>query len=215
MLSLVVFSSSASVARAFSLPTIPSRISHVPLANPTVCASRPMNALEGDNTKEVSSAQCNWDWKTLAESVFTVDEQRPIVLFDGVCNLCDATINFVMDHDSKAQLRFCSLQSKTAQSLLLQAGQSPTETNKIVLVTPSKTYFAGEAVCRICQKLDPPFLKVLGNLGKSAPRAIREPMYHFVSKRRHIFGENQSCRIDFDGTFTTRFLSDPPDTTDV
>jgi predicted DCC family thiol-disulfide oxidoreductase YuxK len=157
----------------------------------------------------------DWDWKTLARSVFTPDEQRPIVLFDGVCTLCDATINFVMDHDRGAQLRFCSLQSRTAQALLVQAGQSPEDTNRIVLVTPSQTYFAGEAVCHICQKLDPLPLQMLGMLGLWTPRDLREPLYHFVSKRRHVFGENQSCRFDFDGTLGTRFISDPSDIAQV
>lgn len=151
----------------------------------------------------------DWDWKSLAERAFTPDDQRPIVLFDGVCNLCDATINFIMDQDQDAQLRFCSLQSKTGQALWVQAGRSPTDMNQIVLVTPCKTYFSSDAVSRICQKLDPLPLKMLGKVGQWTPRALREPIYHFVSKRRHVFGRNESCRIDFDGTFTNRFVSDP------
>jgi len=153
----------------------------------------------------------DWDWKTLAESVFTTEEQRPIVLFDGVCTLCDATINFVMDHDTTAKLRFCSLQSRTAQALLLQAGLSPTDTDRMILVTPTKTYFTSEAVSHICQRLDPLPFQVLGWVGQRMPRSFREPVYHFVSNRRHVFGENLSCRLDFDGIFTSRFISDPSD----
>jgi predicted DCC family thiol-disulfide oxidoreductase YuxK len=201
-------------------------------------ASMPMNTFEGGSLPDSESSRmgfasssvsqdfCNepltpsvdlldWDWQTLARSVFTPDEQRPIVLFDGVCTLCDATINFVMDNDRGAQLRFCSLQSRTAQALLVQAGQSPADTNRIVLVTPAQTYFASEAVCHICRKLDPYPLQLLGIVGQWMPWDLREPLYRFVSKRRHIFGENQSCRLDYDGTFSTRFISDPLDIAQV
>lgn len=162
-----------------------------------------------------SSELVDWDWKTVASNVFSEEDQRPIVLFDGVCNLCDASVNFFMDHDSQGKLRFCGLHSKVAQSLLIRAGKKPTDKNQMVLVTKDKTYFSSEAVSRICQHLDPMPLQLIGTIGKYTPKFIRESIYKVVSANRHRLGQNDSCRLDFDGTYTNRFVSDPIDLSEV
>lgn len=173
-------------------------------------SSKKSNSKSSQEKEEISGV--DWDWKELVESVFTPDDSRPIILFDGVCNLCNGGINFAMDQDQAATFRFCSLQSKVAQSLLINAGQSPTDNSKIVLVvSPDETYFSSDAVARICQDLDAPALRWFGNLGRFTPNWIRESIYQFVSKNRYRFGENDSCRLDFDGTLTSRFISDPND----
>lgn len=171
---------------------------------------------EVDDSATDNEFEVDWDWKALATSVFAGDDQRPIILFDGVCNLCNGGVNFAMDQDEEAKFRFCSLQSKVAQSLLLKAGQSPYDTTKIVLVLSStETYFGSEAVSRICQRLDAMPLQLLGTVGRYTPEFIREALYQVVSNNRYQFGENDSCRIDFDGTYTTRFISDPADIAEV
>ena len=162
-----------------------------------------------------SSDVVDWDWKAVASNVFSEEDQRPIVLFDGVCTLCDASVNFFMDHDSKGKLRFCGLHSKVAQSLLIRAGKKPTDKNQMVLVTKDKTYFSSEAVSRICQHLDPVPLQLIGTIGKYTPKFIRESIYKVVSANRHRLGQNDSCRLDFDGEFTSRFVSDPVELSEV
>lgn len=161
-----------------------------------------------------SDMDVDWDWEEVASSVFEEDE-RPIVLFDGVCNLCNGGVNFAMDHDPSANLRFSSLQSKVAQSLLLRAS-GETHVKKIVLVTKENTYFSSDAVVRICQRLEglPP-IQWVGRLGQFTPEFVREPLYKFVSKHRYHFGENDSCRLDLDGTLTSRFVSDPVENSDA
>ena len=149
----------------------------------------------------------DWDWKAVARDVFK-DDTRPIILFDGVCNLCNGGVNFAIDHDEGAKLRFSSLQTKVAQSLLLRSGLDPRESN-IVLVTKDKAYFSSDAVSRICMELDTGSLKLLGKVGMVTPNWIREAFYKYVSSNRYLFGENDQCRIDFDGTYTSRFVSDP------
>jgi predicted DCC family thiol-disulfide oxidoreductase YuxK len=161
------------------------------------------------------TSEVDWDWEELASSVFSKGDLRPVVLFDGVCNLCNGGVNFAMDHDEAAKLRFCSLQTKTAQSLLLKAGHKPADMNKIVLVTRDKTYFSSDAVTRICQQLDVAPLQWIGRIGRVTPKWIREPILDFVSEHRYQFGEYDSCRLDFDGTLTSRFVSDPADIADV
>jgi predicted DCC family thiol-disulfide oxidoreductase YuxK len=148
-----------------------------------------------------------WDWEKTANDVFK-DDQRPIVLFDGVCNLCNGGVNFAIDRDEDAKLRFASLQSKVAQSLLLRAGRSPEESN-IVMVTKDDAFFSSDAVSKICLELDTKPLQFLGQLGQLSPDWVRESVYKYVSSNRYYFGENDQCRLDFDGTYTSRFVSDP------
>ncbi|KAL3934887.1 MAG: hypothetical protein SGBAC_009486 [Bacillariaceae sp.] len=172
-------------------------------------SSRSSESSSSTKTKTTANdvVDIDWNWKAVAKEVFS-DDTRPIVLFDGVCNLCNGGVNFAIDHDEDAKLRFTSLQSKVAQSLLLRSGMDPKEAN-IVLVTKDKAYLSSDAVSRICMKLDDDSLKFLGQAGMVTPNWIREILYKYVSSNRYFFGENDQCRIDFDGTYTSRFVSDP------
>jgi len=150
----------------------------------------------------------DWDWEKMSADVFSEDK-RPIVLFDGICNLCNGGVNFALDRDESAKLRFCSLQSKVAESLLLRSGKAADDKSNIVFVTGDNAYFSSDAISRICLLLDMKPLRWFGHIGKYTPGFIREGLYQLVSKNRYQFGENDSCRIDFDGTYTSRFVSDP------
>ena len=136
---------------------------------------------------------------------------KPIILFDGICNLCNGGVNFAIDNDKTGKFRFASLQSNVAKSLLLRDGKDPCTTSDIVLVMPDKTYYSSEAVARIMAGLDLPALKILGILGQITPSFARNMVYRVVSGNRFIFGENDSCRMDFDGAYTSSFVSDPPE----
>ena len=135
---------------------------------------------------------------------------KPIILFDGVCNLCNGGVNFAIDYDKSGKFRFASLQSNVAKSLLLRDGKDPKTTSDIVLVTADKTYYSSDAVARIMAGLDMPALKFLGLLGQVTPSFARNAVYKVVSGNRFMLGENDSCRMDFDGEYTSRFVSDPP-----
>jgi hypothetical protein len=93
----------------------------------------------------------DWDWQSLASSAFIDTDTRPILLFDGVCNFCNAGVNLAIDLDMTDQgaIRFCSLQSKTGQSLLLQHGKHANDLSSVVLVESLDTaYVESEAVLR-------------------------------------------------------------------
>lgn len=139
---------------------------------------------------------------------------KPIILFDGICNLCNGGVNFAIDHDESGKFRFASLQSNVAKSLLLRDGKDPATTSDIVLFTSDKAYYSSEAVARILSELDMPALKFFGVLGKVTPSFARNMVYKVVSGNRFILGENDSCRMDFDGEYTSRFVSDPPESID-
>ena len=65
--------------------------------------ARPLKvSLSAPNTAAFSNQNVGWDWISLAGTVFEED-QRPVILFDGVCNLCNGGVNFVLDHDVKGE----------------------------------------------------------------------------------------------------------------
>jgi len=148
------------------------------------------------------------DWKGIAKELFS-DDKRPIILFDGVCNLCNGGVNFALDHDSVGKFRFASLQSKAGQALLVRSGKKSTDISSIVLVTDKEAYFKSDAVLKIATKLDRnPALPVVGTLGPIVPSFIRNTVYDFVASNRYRFGKADQCRLDFDNDFSSRFVPD-------
>jgi predicted DCC family thiol-disulfide oxidoreductase YuxK len=155
---------------------------------------------------EVTNADL--DWRQVAKDAFREDK-RPIILFDGVCNLCNGGVNFALDNDSIGEFRFASLQSETGQSLLLRSGKKANDISSIVLVTEDKSYFKSEAVLRIATKLDGnPALPVVGIFGRAVPSFMRNVVYDFVADNRYRFGEADQCRLDSE-EFDDRFVADP------
>ena len=223
---LAAFAASGSLPAALGfVPSYPNRAGSSCSASHTKClfaetarlnialASSDADSADEDDSSSQSPSdkyadEVDWDWQQMATDVFEEDK-RPIVLFDGVCNLCNGGVNFAMDQDETARLRFASLQSKVAQSLLLRCGKSPTDTSSIVYVTEDEAFYSSDAVSHICMDLDARPLRWFGKLGQFTPSWIRESIYEFVSDNRYQFGENDSCRLDFDGTYTSRFVSDP------
>jgi len=149
-----------------------------------------------------------FDWRTVAKDLFQKDK-RPIILFDGVCNLCNGGVNFALDNDSVGNFRFASLQSKAGQSLLKRCGKKADDISSIVLVTPKKAYFKSDAVLRIAAKLDGnPILPLAGYFGPIVPGFIRNRVYDVVADNRYRFGQTDQCRLDFDDEFGGRFVAD-------
>ena len=109
----------------------------------------------GGSEQQVAAKGSNQDWHTLAEKVFEQDD-RPIILYDGVCNLCNGGVNFMLDWDSpneeRGRFRFAALQSNVGRALLQRSGRRPDDCNSIILaLKDGNTYAKGEAVLRIGQ----------------------------------------------------------------
>eukprot|EP00538_Stauroneis_constricta_P002910 CAMPEP_0119550100 /NCGR_PEP_ID=MMETSP1352-20130426/3697_1 /TAXON_ID=265584 /ORGANISM="Stauroneis constricta, Strain CCMP1120" /LENGTH=275 /DNA_ID=CAMNT_0007595857 /DNA_START=197 /DNA_END=1024 /DNA_ORIENTATION=+ len=154
----------------------------------------------------------DFDWQALAHKVFEDGDARPIILFDGVCNLCNGGVNFAIDHDESGKFRFASLQSKVGQALLLSVGKAPHDLSNIILMTsPTQGHYSSDAISRICSELDTMPLQIFGKVAQMTPNVLREGIYHIISSNRYQFGEYDSCRIDFDGTLTSRFVQDLED----
>jgi predicted DCC family thiol-disulfide oxidoreductase YuxK len=119
---------------------------------------------------------------------------RKVILFDGVCNLCNSSVNFVIDRDKKNVFSFASLQSEAARELMKETGMPYTDMESVVLVDGKQTYFKSDAVIRICQILGGAW-KVF-SIFKVLPRSLRDLLYDLVAKNRYaIFGKRDTCRV--------------------
>mmetsp|Transcript_3534 Transcript_3534/g.4157 ORF Transcript_3534/g.4157 Transcript_3534/m.4157 type:complete len:229 (+) Transcript_3534:164-850(+) len=153
------------------------------------------------------STEIEYDWQEVAKDVFAEDK-RPVILFDGVCNLCNGGVNFALDNDSKGSFRFASLQSTTGKSLLLRSGKTANDISSIVLVTEDTAHFKSDAVLRISEKLDGhPAFRLIGTTGRFVPSFLRNSVYNFVANNRYRFGEADQCRLDF-GEYDDRFFKE-------
>ena len=120
---------------------------------------------------------------------------HPIILFDGVCNLCNSAVNFVIDRDKNSRFKFASLQSDEGISLLKKYGLlDESGVQSIVLLEKGKAYQKSDAALRISKKMDSAwplfFLFII------IPRFIRDAVYNVIARNRYKwFGKLDSCRI--------------------
>jgi predicted DCC family thiol-disulfide oxidoreductase YuxK len=152
------------------------------------------------------------DAKSVSVRVFEADV-RPIILFDGVCNLCNNAVNLALDWDPKGKLRFAALQSKVGKALLEANGKKANDISSIVLVTSTGAYTKSDAVLKITEALTPLSvlpLKPVAILGQYLiPRFLRDLIYDTVADNRYsVMGKQDQCRFDADGEFEDRFVDD-------
>lgn len=116
-----------------------------------------------------------------------------IILFDGICNLCNSAVQFVIKRDPAGYFKFASLQSETGQRLLKQYGVSR-QIDSIIVIEMQKVYIKSSAALRICRKLEG-FWKYLTIL-RVLPPFFRNFFYDLVAKNRyHWFGKRDSCML--------------------
>ena len=118
--------------------------------------------------------------------------KKPIILFDGICKLCNASVQFIIKHDKKKCFLFASLQSDAAVKLLLQDNIKKIDLESIVLIDDNRIYRKSTAVLRIVRKLDGlwPILFVFIII----PKSIRDMIYEFIAKHRYQwFGTMKTC----------------------
>lgn len=123
-----------------------------------------------------------------------VNSQNVIVLFDGVCNLCNGFINWIIDRDPKKKLVFASLQSEKAKEQLNTFGFDTLYLNSIVVIKNGKIYKNSGAVLEIALTLGTPYSLVYAFV--IIPPFLRDWIYKFIAKNRYMwFGVSDSCRI--------------------
>ena len=118
---------------------------------------------------------------------------KHIVLFDGVCNFCNASVRFIIKRDKKDLFRYASLQSELGQSLTLSRGIDTKKVDSIVLIQPGEAYYIkSSAALKIAKNLSGfyPILSIFIYL----PRRLRDFFYDVVARNRYKwFGKKEAC----------------------
>jgi predicted DCC family thiol-disulfide oxidoreductase YuxK len=140
-----------------------------------------------------------------------MDLDQPILLFDGACNFCNDSVNFVIDHDPAGQFRFASLQSDMGRDLLASHGLADLPLSTMVLIDGDKAYLDSEGVLRTAKRLGGVFALLVPFL--LVPRALRDPLYRLFARNRYrLFGKTDQCRVP-SPEVRARFLDHAPQPT--
>lgn len=161
-----------------------------------------------------STARPTADPSVVLQRVFENDK-RPIILFDGICNMCNSAVNLALDWDPNAALRFAALQSDVGRALLQANGRDADDISSIVLVTTDGAYIKSDAILRITEELTPewlplPLARPAAKAGRLLiPKFFRDVIYDGVADRRYrILGMRDECRLGDEDEFAARFVDD-------
>ncbi|MEZ4788350.1 MAG: DCC1-like thiol-disulfide oxidoreductase family protein [Flavobacterium haoranii] len=127
--------------------------------------------------------------------MINLPENKKIILFDGVCNLCDASVQFIIKHDKKDIFRFVAIQSELGQNIIKYLGIDTSKTDSIILYEPGIAYyFKAEAALNIAKELNSwhSILYVFIHV----PNFIKNGIYDFIAKNRYKwYGKKEACII--------------------
>ena len=117
-----------------------------------------------------------------------------MILFDGVCNLCNGAIQFIIRRDKKNIFRFASLQSDVARNMLTSAGLPSDKLDSIIVIKNNRVYRESDAAIEIAKEFSGAW-KVLAGL-RIFPRFLRDPAYRLIAANRYrLFGKKDVCMI--------------------
>lgn len=117
-----------------------------------------------------------------------------IVLFDGVCNFCNGSVNFIIERDRANYFKFAPLQSEIGERLLHEYKIDKAQTDSVILIEDEKAYTHSTAALRIARKLDG-FWKYF-YIFRFVPRAVRDFAYKLFAKNRYkMFGKQDACMM--------------------
>lgn len=127
-----------------------------------------------------------------------------VVLFDGVCNLCNGLVAFLIPRDPDGRLQFAALQSDAGQELLARHGLPTEGFDSFVLVEGERLYTKSDAAIRVAELLGWPYRAVC--VGRLIPRGLRDSLYDVVANNRYdLFGRKDQCMVP-DEDVSDRFL---------
>lgn len=117
-----------------------------------------------------------------------------IVIFDGVCNLCARSVQFILRHESGPHFTFSPLQSSAGARLLAEYGFPATNVESFVLISDGRVYARSTAALRIARRFKGAW-RLLGILWL-VPRPVRDAVYDYIARRRYAwFGKAESCMV--------------------
>jgi predicted DCC family thiol-disulfide oxidoreductase YuxK len=117
-----------------------------------------------------------------------------IILFDGVCNFCNGSVNFIIERDPQKYFKFAPLQSEIGEKLLKEKGVDKIETDSVVLIEDEKVYTHTTAALRIARRLSGSWSWFYGFI--VVPPFIRDVFYKLFAKYRYqMFGKQEVCML--------------------
>lgn len=120
--------------------------------------------------------------------------EDPVLLFDGVCNLCDGSVKFILRHEKNSDLKFAAIQSEAGQKLLSQKNIDPEQIDSVILIKGGKVYTESDAVLNVTKFLKFPYS--LCNILRVVPKPVRNFFYKKVASNRYRwFGKRDSCMM--------------------
>lgn len=125
----------------------------------------------------------------------SLPKNKKIILFDGVCNLCNASVQFVIKHDKKDLFRFVALQSDLGAAIIRHIGIDQKNIDSVILYEPGVAYFYKSSAALEIAKHFGGFFN-FATLFRIVPAFLRNPIYDYVAKNRYKwYGKNESCMI--------------------
>ena len=124
-----------------------------------------------------------------------IPKDKKIILFDGVCNLCDTAVQMIIKHDKKDVFRFVALQSDLGQEIIKHIGIDTININSIILYQPGIAYYyKSEAALEIAKNLSGVFY--LATIFSIFPTAFNNYIYDYIAKNRYKwYGKRETCLI--------------------
>ena len=132
--------------------------------------------------------------KTQKPSHESQSTDKPLVIFDGVCHLCQSSVQFIILRDPKGIFNFVPMQSSTAQNILQIMYPEVIAGDTVLLVEDGEIYGRSAAALRICRRLTRPWRWLW--IFRYVPETIRDGIYRFIARNRYKwFGRSQACMI--------------------
>ena len=120
--------------------------------------------------------------------------EKKIILFDGVCNLCNSSVTFVIQRDKKDLFRFAALQEAAGQQLIEKHQIDTSKTDSIILIDGDKAYVKSTAALKVARHLGGAYPLLYGFM--IIPNFIRNWVYDYIAKNRYKwYGKKESCMI--------------------
>jgi len=124
-----------------------------------------------------------------------VSSNQPILFFDGVCNLCNGTVDYVIRNDRSGSILFAPLQSASASKYLNDHDKDPNDLDTIILLKDGKIYTKAAAGVQIMQLMGG-WLKIPAFIGRLTPTFLANAIYTLIARNRYRwFGKEETCRI--------------------
>jgi predicted DCC family thiol-disulfide oxidoreductase YuxK len=119
----------------------------------------------------------------------------PVLLYDGLCGFCDASVQWVLTHDRGQIFRFAPLQGDTARAVLAAHPEVPPNLDSLILVDGDRVHWYAGAVLGVGRRL-PGIWGVMARLAGIVPRALLDPAYRLFARHRlRFWGRRDACRI--------------------